>query len=325
MPNRILTALGVFAVLVVAALVALAITPLTSSAQPGGPAWCARHPQNPHCRTPSPTPTSTHTTPPSTTSIPPSTNPPPTITTSLPPPTSPPVSTSPPPPLQPVGDPLGRVWTPVMSDEFNGTSIDRSKWAPLSTWRNNNVLSQPKNCIENGSGTLILALPGDGTGCDLYSGKSEGAGANAHDLQVGEYLEARIFFPGPGSAPTSQLYNWPAFWTFDEVAGQTAGENDIAEALNHMEYNYSATGGSDGTFSPSGLWGNSWHVYGIYRSATQVLVFYDGVRIYTQATHDNGGPESIMFTSGYTDACCGAPTAYSPTGNVLVDWVRDWH
>ena len=241
-------------------------------------------------------------------------------TSSTPPP--PPSSTSPP-GLQPVGDPLGRVWTPSLDDEFNGTAIDTSKWVALNGWGNNNVTSNAKNCTESG-GNLVLALPGDGTGCDLYSSKHYGAGSNAHDLLVGDYLEARIYFPGPGTAPTSTLYNWPAFWAYDGSGNWLAGENDVAEALNWMEYNYSSEQKS-GKLKPTGLWGNSWHVYGVYRSATSVQVFYDGVLMGTLATNDNGGPESIMFTSGKTNTCCGAPTAYGSTGNVLVDWVRDWH
>jgi beta-glucanase (GH16 family) len=224
--------------------------------------------------------------------------------------------------LQPVGDPLGRAWTPVLDDEFNGTSIDTSKWVALDGWGNNNVTSKPKNCTESG-GNLVLALPGDGTGCDLYSSKQYGAGANAHDLLVGDYLEARIWFPGPGSSPTSTIYNWPAFWAYDGSGNWLAGENDIAEAEHNLQYNYHAK--TDANLNPPGNWGNSWHVYGIYRSATQTQMFWDGVLVGTDNTSDDGGPEAIMFTSGKSDACCGAPAANGSAGNVLVDWVRDWH
>jgi beta-glucanase (GH16 family) len=224
--------------------------------------------------------------------------------------------------LQPVGDPLRHAWTRIMDDEFNGTSIDRSKWVALNGWGNNNVTSNARNCTESG-GHLILALPGNGTGCDLYSSQRYGAGAHARNLLVGAYLEARIWFPGPGTSPTSTLYNWPAFWAYDGSGNWLAGENDIAEALRHMEYNYSSNRMS-GTLSPPGRWGNSWHVYGIYRAATQVQVFYDGVLRGKVRTNDDRGPEAIMFTSGKTNACCGAPTAYGAAGNVRVDWVREW-
>ena len=224
--------------------------------------------------------------------------------------------------------PLGRSWAEVFDDEFNGTSIDASRWVAVNGWKNNNVTSSGKNCTEGG-GSLVLALPGDGTGCDLYSSQIDGAGPNAVSLNVGDYVEARIFFPGPGTTPTSTIDNWPAFWAYDGSGNWNAGENDIAEALGHMEYNYHSTStnssGRAPSLSPAGEWGNSWHVYGIYRAATQVEVFYDGVLIGTVATSDNGGLESIMFTSGKTDACCGAPAVYGPAGNVLVDWVREWN
>jgi hypothetical protein len=41
-------------------------------------------------------------------------------------------------------------------------------------------------------------------------------------------------------------------------------------------------------------------------------------------TSDDGGLQSIMFTSGVSEACCGAPQVYGAAGNVLVDWVREW-
>jgi hypothetical protein len=228
-----------------------------------------------------------------------------------------------PPRSQPVGDPLGKTWTLTFDDEFNGTSIDTSKWVALTGWKNNNVTSNPKNCTENG-GYLILALPGDGTGCDLYSSKTYGAGANAASLDVGDYVEARIYFPGPGTAPTSELDNWPAFWAYDGSGNWLAGENDIAEALGHIEANYHSSSAGFNVATPPGNWGNSWHVYGIHRSATQVQIFYDGTLIATASTSDDGGPEPIMFTSGKSNSCCGAPAVFGPAANVLVDWVRAW-
>jgi hypothetical protein len=226
--------------------------------------------------------------------------------------------------LQPVGDPLGRTWTGVLDDEFNGTGIDTSKWVALTGWRNNNETSNPKNCTESG-GNLILALPGDGTGCDLYSNKRYGAGANAHDLLVGDYLEARIWFPGPGSNPTSTIYNWPAFWAYDGTNNWNAGEIDIAETFGHMEANYHSTSANVTIANPPGNWANSWHVYGVYRGATEDQIFYDGTVVGMVRTSDDGGLQSIMFTSGKTNACCGAPSITGPAANVLVDWVREWN
>jgi hypothetical protein len=216
------------------------------------------------------------------------------------------------------------MWTEVFNDEFNGTSVNTSKWVALNGWKNNNVTSSAKNCTERG-GNLVLALPGNGTGCDLYSSRKYGAGASAHALLVGDYLEARIWFPGRGTTPTSTCDNWPAFWAYDGSGNWLAGENDIAEGFGHMEVNYHSTTANATVASPPGRWCNSWHVYGIYRATKQIQAFYDGVRVATYSTSDNGGPQPIMFTSGASASCCGAPTLTSPAGNVRVDWVREWN
>ncbi len=104
-----------------------------------------------------------------------------------------------------------------------------------------------------------------------------------------------------------------------------AGENDIAEAINSMQYNYHPTATTGENITPSGKWGNSWHVYGVYRDTKQIEVFYDGTLIGTLKTSDNGGPEPIFFTSGESNSCCGAPSVHGAAANVLVDWVREWN
>jgi hypothetical protein len=214
----------------------------------------------------------------------------------------------------------------AFDDEFNGTSVDTSKWAALSGWINNNITSNPADCSESG-GDLVLALPGDGTGCDLSSAPGYGAGVNGYTLPVGGYLEARIWFPGPGSSPTSTIDNWPTFWALGVNpggSGEGGGEIDIAEGLGQLQVNYHSSSANQYVATPPGNWGNSWHVYGVYRGASQDEVFYDGNLVGTVTTADNGGPETILFTSGQTNACCGGPAQTGSAGDVLVDWVRAW-
>ena len=227
---------------------------------------------------------------------------------------------------QPVGDPLGRTWTQIFDDEFNGTSIDTSRWAKL-TWGLNNVTGTPADCTESG-GYAVLALPGNGTGCDLASAPGYGAGANGYTLPIGGYVEARVWFPGPGSTPTSTIDNWPAVWALGVNpggSGEPGGEIDFAEALGHLQINYHSSTANVAVATPAGNWGNSWHVYGVYRGATEDQVFWDGTLVGTVATADNGAPETIILTSGSANACCGAPVQTGAAGNVLVDWVRAWN
>ena len=228
-------------------------------------------------------------------------------------------------PLQPVGDPLGRLWTLAFDDEFNGTTIDSSRWAALN-WSLNNETGKAADCTESG-GSAVLALPGNGTGCDLSSAPGYGAGANGWTLNVGDYVEARVWFPGPGSSPTSTIDNWPAIWALGVNpggSGEPAGEIDFAEALGKLEVNYHSNTANDSVATPPGNWGNSWHVYGVYRGPTEDQVFWDGNLVATVTTADNGGPETVILTSGGANSCCGAPSVTGAAGNVFVDWVRGW-
>jgi hypothetical protein len=212
--------------------------------------------------------------------------------------------------LQPVGDPLGKSWTLVFDDEFNGTAVDTSKWA-LTAFSNNNVTSTPWDCRESG-GHLTMDLPGNGTGCDMSS--------TTYALSVGDYVEARIYFPGPGTLPTPTIYNWPGFWAASRN-WPASGEIDIAEGLNNLTINYHSPLGAHNTGSPPGNWGNSWHVYGVYRAATQDQVYWDGKLVRTIITSDNGQPELIRLNIGTR---VNRILQTGPAGDVLVDWVRAW-
>ena len=68
-----------------------------------------------------------------------------------------------------MGDPQGKTWTLAFDDEFNGTSIDTTKWDVFNgVHPNNGVTSAAADCSESG-GYLHLDVPGNGTGCNISS------------------------------------------------------------------------------------------------------------------------------------------------------------
>ena len=127
-----------------------------------------------------------------------------------------------------MGDPQGKTWTLAFDDEFNGTSIDTTKWRvqPLNRDSDNAVESDPADCSEgpfgpNGEGVLraeVTGTPGSYNGCEIDSAYKPYTGqptsTNAWELSVGDYVEFRVWFPGtnPLSAAGGPIANWSAVW-----------------------------------------------------------------------------------------------------------------
>jgi hypothetical protein len=222
------------------------------------------------------------------------------------------MATTPVPTPEPV--PLGVAgnWTLKFDDEFNGTILDTSKWTAMQTSMNN-VETSPSNVAVSG-GDLILTLASSSSGAEVCACNSDGSPGNFYALPVGGYAEARVYFPGNGTA----IYNWPAWWA-SGPNWPAAGENDIAEGLGTLTDNYHSPSGSHNQGTVPGVWSNAFHVYGIYRESGKVQIYYDGNLVRTYTTDDNGGGESLILNVG-----SGNTAAYGTASQVKVDYVRAW-
>lgn len=275
---------------------AAAVTISTLHAEPTSPdlvaSSTAKRPKPKPTRTPTPTPTPTPTQTPS------------------PSPTSPPPSGSP----QPVGVP--GTWALKFDDEFNGTSLDTTRWKALEGYRMNNTTTRAANVSVSG-GNLVLTLPSSTSGAYVSSAKYDGAGANGFLLPVGGYAEARVFMPGNDTT----IYNWPAWWA-SGPNWPASGENDIAEVLGgKMTVNYHSTSGAHNQGVIPGTWHNAFHVFGLHRKATSSDVYYDGKLVKSYPTDDNGAGESLLLNVGSTS---GSNQVYGTNSQVKVDYVRAW-
>jgi hypothetical protein len=69
-----------------------------------------------------------------------------------------------------------------------------------------------------------------------------------------------------------------------------------------------------------GVGGLRFHVYGLHRLASSADVYYDGQRVVSYPTDDNGAPQSLLFdlVNGFGQA------VYGDGSRVLVDYVRAW-
>ena len=212
---------------------------------------------------------------------------------------------------QPLG--VAGTWTLAFSDEFNGASLDLSKWSTVDGWQMNGVTTRASNVAVSG-GNLVLTLASSTSGAEICSGSECGAGAGAFHVNVGNYAEARVYFPGSGTT----IYNWPAWW-ISGPSWPSAGEHDIAEGLGQLTVNYHSPSGAHNQGGVPGTWSNAFHVYGVHRKATSADVYWDGVLVKSYRTDDNGQGQSLIFNIGE-----GSSHVYGAASRMLVDYVRVW-
>ncbi|HSX52886.1 MAG TPA: family 16 glycosylhydrolase [Patescibacteria group bacterium] len=239
--------------------------------------------------------------------------------------------------------PLGVMgnWNMKFSDEFNGTSLDLSKWRPnWCHWSGctDTQISKAVNDAHEAScydpaqvtekGTGYLSLQAVARSCtppdyahtyDYASGLVESA--NHYTFTYG-YMEARIWTPPPGST-TPQ--NWNSFWTVGSGTWPTTGEIDVMESLGgqycyHTHFGTTAAPQQAGGCASTSISG--WHTFGANWQPTAVTFYYDGVQV-GQVT-GSAVPASPQFLVGqYALSAAISPPITVPS-NMLIDYIRVW-
>jgi len=236
--------------------------------------------------------------------------------------TSPP---SPPPPTGvpgPPGDPSS--WHTIFDDEFNGTSLDTSKWS--TGWYGSGITAPVNaeelqcydpNQVSVAGGELDLNLVAKTESCggqtrSYASGLVSTSGKFSYTYG---YLEARVWLPG-GSAVT----DWPAVWT-DGQSWPTDGELDAVEGLGgqacwHFHDPLGAFGGCSQTTMTGG-----WHTFGADWEPGSVTYYYDGLAVGTVTQGITGAPMYVILDLAADNANGGALQA---PATMRVDYVRIW-
>lgn len=222
----------------------------------------------------------------------------------------------------------GGHWVLTFQDEFNGTSLDRSKWSNGFGWgqaSGNTVgFCDPANNVVGG-GALIQRIERRAQG-----GKPFSVGCiNGRDRfsQLYGYWEARMWVAGcPGARgafwakPNDE--SWPPELDVVEVHGD---ERDVARLTIHWR-----EGGSIARSRGRALgsdFSTGYHVFGAEWSPTETIWYVDGVeRRRTQEGArfmDDGGPFYMMVNAQVylPSSTCGE--GGSPS-HQYVDYVRVW-
>lgn len=236
---------------------------------------------------------------------------------------------------QPLG-PSG-TWNMIFSDEFDGTSVNTTKWTDKSSSqshlmqgnKSNGQLewNQMANCnVQNGLLTLTAnretvnksGVTYDWTSCLLTTG-------SAFTFQYG-YIEIRSRQPACGSGM------WPAFWTWQAPGANSQREVDVYEywpswsgrcAKYTSGTHGNGIGGSNqGVFDyPTGTTAQQFNVYGADIRPDGITYYLNGQPTRTISNSPDGPMSIIVNLAVWADV----PPPPTSNGAIKeVDYIRAW-
>jgi beta-glucanase (GH16 family) len=244
-------------------------------------------------------------------------------------------------PAQPL--PVGQSgnWRMVFNDEFNGSSLDTSKWHTCFWWATNTCTIETNNelqlynredvLVQNG----ILRLRAQRRNMVGWNGRTFNytsgmvmTGGRRGEIAPGftytyGYAEARFKIPaGQGL--------WPAFWMLP-LTYESRPEIDIMEILGHepnvQHMNYHYIGGDQGRTWTGPNFSTDYHTFGVDWSPTAIVWYVDGVERwrFTDVSKISSQPEYLLLNLAVGGNWPGSPNSSTVFPSYFdVDYVRVW-
>ena len=224
-------------------------------------------------------------------------------------------------------------WQLTFSDEFNGTSLDTTKWKTQYTWGcTNNPGSelecyQPDDVAVSGGQLHLKAeqrtVVNGGTTFNYTSGMVQSAAAFS---QTYGYFEAR--FKIPTNPPAVGF--WPAFWAMPADGSwppeidviELGNSNDTTAACMHVD----TSGGWLGSCWSNGTnWSQDYHVWAVYWEPGTMTWYIDGIARQT-ITNSNIPSKAFYLIANLAVGGYGAsPGSTTPFPSYMdVDYIRAW-
>ncbi len=216
---------------------------------------------------------------------------------------------------------LGTNWTLEFSDNFTGTSLNKTNWAPYwfsdgTANPGSSTYGYASNVTVNGQLNLVLRSSTNGA---LISSNPNGGAKAGFQFAYG-YAEAQITLPTNGSV----IAQWPAWW-LDGQEWPEDGEIDIMEGLSGhaaWHYHYDSGGGLDS--HPIG--GNintspGTHIYGVNWYSGHLDFYYDGTLVASATNGSLSGGATISSSPMYLILDYDASSGTTPA-TMVVYYVR---